>query len=179
MLTHERLLHVVTYYPDTGIFVWRVQRRKAPVGKTIGSKDYARGYWTARIDYKRYYLHRLAWFYMTGEWPKDEIDHINQNKSDNRWCNLREATTKQNLENGPKRKNNTSGAIGVTWHNRDKLWCARIVHNRKKITLGYFKEFDDAVKARNDGVRKYFTHAPACTLPPACPDDPASRDSAA
>lgn len=165
----ERLREIVRYNSRTGVFTWRITRKKCTAGAIVGRVD-DRGYLTAKLDYRIYYLHRAAWLYMTGTWPANDIDHIDQNKSNNRWRNLREATRKQNIENGPRRKNNTSGEIGVTWNKLEKKWVARITHKRKKLSLGYFVNFDDAVAARRAGVLKLFTHAPACGIQDACPD---------
>jgi hypothetical protein len=96
------------------------------------------GYLECSLDSKRYYLHRLAWFYVYKVWPSDNIDHINGNKSDNRLVNLRQATQSQNMHNRNKYKNNTSGYKGVTWHKQYKKWNAQITYNNKLINLGFF-----------------------------------------
>jgi hypothetical protein len=80
----------------------------------------------AAIDYSAltgvlYREHRLAWLYMTGEWPTHEIDHINGDRVDNRFCNLREATASENRWNSRKRVNNTSGYKGVSWDSAKRL----------------------------------------------------------
>lgn len=163
-LTQSRLQELCLYDPESGLFTWKIPRPKCSVGSVVGSPE-PRGYWVAKIDYRRYYVHRLVWLYMTGHWPSDEIDHIDRDKSNNRWQNLREVTTKQNMENTGKKKNNTSGEPGVHWSKTERKWVARICHNYKKITIGYFKDFQDAVNARRNAVKEKFTHAPA-SLPP-------------
>ena len=89
---------------------------------------------------------------------KFEIDHIHgrETRNDNRKSNLRIATHMQNSVNKSLRKNSTSGVTGVIWHKRDKVWQARIKVNYKYIHLGYFDNFDDAVKARMEAEEKYF-----------------------
>lgn len=89
---------------------------------------------------------------------KENADHINQNGLDNQRSNLRPATYKQNAENQDIRKNNTSGYKGVCWHKRTSKWRAQIGHNRKQIHLGYFNKKEDAIKARKQAEKKYFTH---------------------
>lgn len=170
IITQSRLMFLCLYDPETGIFTWRHPRRKCTPGKVVGAMD-SRGYRVAKLDYRRYYLHRLAWLYMTGEWPLDEVDHIDRNKSNNRWENLRAATTKENAENTGLRKSNKSGVTGVSWWNG--YWVARIKSNYKNTTIGYFKDFDSAVKARKEAEKTIFTHAPPQS---SYRDDPGQQD---
>jgi hypothetical protein len=81
---------------------------------------------------------------MTGEWPKDQIDHKNGNRSDNRFCNLREATRSQNLANSAKPCPNQSGLKGVCWNKALGYYVAQIRINGKNVGLGYFKSPMDA-----------------------------------
>lgn len=97
MLSQEYLKSILHYDPETGILSWKVDRRRVKIGQIAGYL--CLGYVAIGIDGKLYKGHRLAWLYMTGEWPKDEIDHINRTKHDNRWVNLREATKEQNCDN--------------------------------------------------------------------------------
>ena len=84
------------------------------------------------------------------------IDHINRDRLNNMRSNLRIATPQQNMMNKGKQKNNTTGVIGVSWNKAREKWEVRIMLNNKKINLGYFKDFEDACKARKDGEIKYF-----------------------
>lgn len=111
-LTIERLKETLDYDPETGIFTWsKVLRRKKIVRGSIAGCLRFGGGWAIRLDGVLYYAHRLAWFYMTGEWPVDVIDHKNRIASDNRWCNLREATCQQNQVN--KLLDNSTGYSNV------------------------------------------------------------------
>jgi hypothetical protein len=101
MITAERLRELFNYDPETG--VWRWIARSSPyscicVGDVAGRVG-GRGYRGIKIDKREYPAARLAWLYMTGEWPRAEIDHVNGNRVDNRWCNLREASNSQNNAN--------------------------------------------------------------------------------
>ena len=91
--------------------------------------------------------HRLIWLYEYGYFP-EMIDHINHTKTDNRLCNLREAVREINGKNRPLQSNNTSGVHGVSWHSRNKRWTARINVDKKRISLGRFANYSDAVNAR-------------------------------
>ncbi len=83
-------------------------------------------------------------------------DHINRNTLDNRKKNLRQATYKENARNGSLAKNNTSGITGVTWNDRDGKWQARIGVDYKSVSLGYFLDKEDAIKARLKAEKEYF-----------------------
>lgn len=114
MITHAELLEILDYDPDTGIFVWKRSRYNGlpKVGAEAGNYQ-ADGYVRIQIKDDKFLAHRLAWFYMTGEWPKAVIDHIH-GKS-NAFRNLREATARQNIWNTAGRKNGTSKWKGVSY----------------------------------------------------------------
>jgi hypothetical protein len=139
-ITAERLREALHYEPATGVFTRSIRTANCvKVGDVTGCLG-ARGYLDIRIDGRLYRAHRLAWLYMTGEWPKSEIDHINGIPADNRFCNLREATRSQNIANERKHVDNTSGFKGVslkTFKSGNCRWQARII-NRKDMHLGYY-----------------------------------------
>lgn len=155
-ITHSRLMEVAEYNPETGIFHRTATlSSRAKKGEALGSPHSA-GYLECRIDGVRYYLHRLAWFYIHGAWPTGEIDHINRDKLDNRIANLRDATHQVNNINKGLMANNTSGHSGVYYQKRSKSFRAQIMINRKMISLGGFKTKEEAVKARLSAEEKYF-----------------------
>lgn len=119
----REMLH---YDPDTGYFTWRtLSSKKAAslIGERAGCLHKVYGYWVIRLDGRLYRACRLAWFWTHGEWPSDEIDHINGDRADDRLCNLREASRKQNAAN--TRGFGESGFKGVSWHKGDAKWRAR------------------------------------------------------
>lgn len=121
VITREKLHHLLDYDPASGVFTRKVSKSSnAQVGQVAGSVD-KRGYIVIRIDGELYKAHRLAHLYMTGEFPPDQIDHINRIKSDNRWKNLRLANGSQNQMNST-RNDNTSGKKGVHWHKQSGKW---------------------------------------------------------
>jgi len=100
------------------------------------------------ISGKEYFAHRLIWVWMTGRWPEKEIDHINENPSDNRWSNLREATPSENHRNRGKQRNNTTGYKGVTFDKRRGLYIADVKLNGKRHSAGHcFKTAEEAYEA--------------------------------
>jgi len=112
MVTQTRLIELLSYDLDTGVFTRRAGVGPTHIGDVAGNPCH--GYWQICIDGRSYYAHRLAWLYMTGEWPKEQIDHINMDKTDNRWNNLRLATPSQNTCNQSARSTNKVGMKGVS-----------------------------------------------------------------
>ena len=145
MLTQKRLKEVLDYSPSTGEFKWLKSGRRGWAGKTAGG--YSRGYRVIRVDDTLYFAHHLAWLYMYGVIP-DMIDHINRVKDDNRIANLRLSDKRLNSYNRGLQTNNTSGITGVSWSKNMSKWEAYIWKKQKKIKLGYFADFEDAVAAR-------------------------------
>ncbi len=97
------------------------------------------------IDGKYRAEHKLAWLWMTGGWPTHEIDHIDNDATNNRWCNLRPATREQNTQNARRRSDNTSGYKGVCLH--EGRFAARVQANGKRKFLGYFYTPEEAYAA--------------------------------
>lgn len=146
-LSAEKLRQFLKYDPATGQFTWvgPAHPRRRP-GDIVGGwgRGSGRGHRTVQIENSPYYLHRLAWLWMTGEWPEHEIDHINGNPTDNRWANLRQATHQENVFN-TWRAAGASGEVGVT--RRREVWCAQVGAFGGMWT-GRFKTKDEAVAAR-------------------------------
>jgi hypothetical protein len=154
-LTAQHLREVLHYEPDTGIFTWLKTRR---AGAVAGSKK-EDGYIRISIRGRDFKASRLAWLYMTGEWPSLLVDHEDRDRGNNRWRNLRQVTHKQNRENTTPTGHGTSGRIGVSWDSQKQRWLAHICHNYQLIRLGRHSTLIDAVAARMRSERLYFTHA--------------------
>jgi hypothetical protein len=147
MLTIEQLKELLEYNPDTGLFTWikLIGTSNRKVGGVAGTKR--DGYIRITIKGKIYSAHRLAYLYTTGNFPENQIDHINHIRHDNRWINLRDATNSQNGANKVKHKNNTSGYKGVYWDKRYKKWRAKIQYMEKSIHIGYYTTPQEAAEA--------------------------------
>lgn len=136
-LTQERLKALLHYAPETGAFTWKVSTaHRVRVGDTAGGLHAIDGYWRIMVDGHPYKASRLAWLYMTGEFPLTYIDHDNRIKSDDSWENLRQATPLENNRNCSVRKDNTSGLRGVSWEKISQKWKAQISVAGKKVSLG-------------------------------------------
>ena len=147
-LSVERLREVISYDPTTGIFEWKGDNHgNRRHGDIAGHLDKRRGIRQIYIDGILYLAHRLAWLYFYGQWPEDQIDHINCNPSDNRICNLRESTQAENTRNTRIAKNNSSGYKGVSRHPNTTKWRARITYLRVEYHLGLFDTAEEAYAA--------------------------------
>jgi hypothetical protein len=149
MLTQSRLKELLHYDPDSGVFTWMAKpgkRGRPNIGDIAGS-IMNRGYRHIKIDGKLHLGHRLAFLYMTGEFPAADTDHINGIRDDNRWLNLRQCTNAENQQNKAPHKNSSSKYVGVSWHKRCQKWRARIRINGKLKYLGLFQAESEAYAA--------------------------------
>jgi len=148
-LTQDRLKELLEYNPGTGIFI-----RKKTVSSNgrlgmVAGYGHPSGYIFIKFDKKAYPAHRLAFLFMTGHFPCNEVDHKNNNKKDNSWSNLRECSRSQNQAHNPKQRNNTSGFKGVSWEKSANKWRTQITFNGKRIHLGLFIDKLEAAKTYN------------------------------
>jgi len=146
-LTQDRLKELLDYNPITGIFTWKISRGRY-AARDLGGGVNVKGYRRIRLDGKKYLASRLAWLYMEGYFPENQMDHINRIRDDDRWVNLRHVSAQCNTRNSKQRKDNISGVTGVYWHTQHDKWGADIQVDHKRKYLGYFKDFTEAVKAR-------------------------------
>lgn len=154
-LTAERLRELLSYDPETGEFRWREipwQSKRAQAG----CLDKSTGYIRIGISGTRYWAHRLAWLYVTGEWPVRQVDHRNLVRSDNRFNNLRQADISQQRANMSKRKDNTSGHRGVYLIPSTGMWLAKMMWRGRRIHLGHFTTIDGAIAARRAANVQHF-----------------------
>lgn len=141
MIDHSRLLDIIDYSPKTGLFRWRPRSgvRKGRLAGSLQNKGYLRVY----VEGRSYLQHRLAWFYMTGAWPPEDIDHINGDRKDNRFVNLRCVSRAVNLQNQKRAKGNTAcGLLGV--QRNKKRFAARIYVLGAPFHLGTYDTPEEA-----------------------------------
>ena len=145
VLTQQYVQKVLDYDPNAGIFTWKQAPRHSPqlVNQQAGTLT-RQGTRRLQINGRNYYCHQLAFLFMTGKWPKGEVDHINHKPDDNRWTNLRESNSHQNSCNRRKQRNNTSGYNGVSWHKGKQKFETKIQVNGKTLHPGSFKRIDFA-----------------------------------
>lgn len=155
-ITAERLRERLSYEKETGIFLWRVNVSNKRAGDIAGTLN--GGYWSIGVDGSVYLAHRLAWLYVTDEWPENDVDHENHNTTDNRWENLRPATHSQNHQNRKVSVKNTSGFTGV--HRANGRWAASIKIDQRRISLGRFDRVEDAAEAYASAKSRIHTFHP-------------------
>lgn len=167
-VTAEVVRDLLDYDPETGVFRWKFRDRKycesdkswkicntRREGKTAGTLDKSDGYRRIKIFTKFYKAHRLAWLHYYGEWPSDQIDHVNCIRDDNRIENLREATNQQNGMNSSSQFG-TSQYKGVCWDKHRNKWQAQIGINGKLKKLGRFEIEIEAARAYDRAAIEHF-----------------------
>lgn len=140
-LTAERLRLLLRYDPETGEFCWLSRPPNSRANKIFNAKYVGRiagcvcprGYRYIKIEQQFFSASRLAWLYMTGEWPKDEADHKDRDPSNNRFNNLREASRSQNGANRGVHKNSRSGVKGVYFSAHHRKWVSQAGGRGKRI----------------------------------------------
>lgn len=146
-LLYDELKQLLHYNPINGWFTWKQNSYQRKAGARAGAIHKHDVYRTITIKHKKIMEHRLAWFYMKGEWPKDRLDHKNKDKADNRFENLREATPLQNARNYTKQKNTSSKYYYVSKDFKNNKWIVAIRCNGKTIYHSRYKNEIDAAKA--------------------------------
>jgi len=155
MITQEILKEYLHYDPDTGFFTWLKSAGKRVKAGMVAGALTSDGYIQIKLLGRVYKAHRLAWFYIAGEWPKEYIDHINGVKNDNRISNIRQATQAENMKNTVVPKTNKSGFKGVCWDKAKNKWLAQLKLYGKTKYLGLFEKPEDASLAYQNAARKY------------------------
>ena len=154
MITQSELKEILFYDEVTGYFARYL--KSIGVWRVVGVKD--ADYLQICINHKLYLAHRLAWLYVHGVWPENQIDHIDHNPKNNKIENLREATPQGNQKNRSMNKNNTSGATGVYLDKVSSKLYVQIMINGKNKCLGRFDNLEDAIIARKNAEIKYNFH---------------------
>jgi HNH endonuclease len=147
--------NLFSYNSQTGAIFWvargRGRIKKKPAGTVIST-----GYIGVLVNGKRYLAHRIAWFLHFGEWPIDQINHINGIRTDNSILNLRLATNAQNGKNYGNNKSNKSGFKGVSWCKYTGKWRSTIKVDGKTLDKGRYSDINDAIFARGKAEIEHF-----------------------
>lgn len=161
MLTQKRLKELLKYDRATGVFTRRIDSGKRwKSGEVAGWTHKHNGYVYIRVDGREYFAHRAAWLYVTGEWPSKDIDHIDGEKTNNRFANLREVSESVNAENQKRaHKDTRSGVLGV--YPVGDRWKAMIVIDKAPVYLGTFDTIQEASAAYLSAKR---LHHRGCTI---------------
>ena len=154
-LTQEQLMGMFDYDSAKGILFRRCFSNGLFTGLEVAGSGSVSGYRYVEISGSNYLEHRLVWVYLKGNWPVDQLDHKNKNRSDNRIQNLRESDNSKNQRNTTLRKSNKSGIMGVHTITDNGKWTARINHNGIRYVLGSFNNFFDACCARKSAEVKF------------------------
>lgn len=142
-LTQEYVKNLFDY--RDGKLYWKVARKNIYIGKQAGHIK-PTGITLVGFDNKTYLIHRIIYLYWHGEMP-EFIDHIDGNPGNNKIENLRRCTKSENNWNSVKRKDNSSGIKGISWHKKDGKWHARLMVDKQNVYLGAYTDIAEAAKA--------------------------------
>tara|TARA_R110000787_G_scaffold4219_1_gene16335 strand:+ start:9 stop:581 length:573 start_codon:yes stop_codon:yes gene_type:complete len=172
ILSAKELASLISYDPMTGKLHWLDRPLGLFKTKRAFSTWNARyagcealtalngsGYLHGGILGQKHRAHRVIWALQTGDWPEEDIDHINGVRSDNSWSNLRAVSRSDNMRNAAMPCTNTSGHVGVHWCKPLSKWAAQIMDDGKSIHLGNFIEKADAIQARKSAENERGYHA--------------------
>ncbi len=152
-ITQNYLKTLFEYDQKTGNLIWLKNKRQKTKGKIAGSLG-SKGHVEIKIDGIKYQAHRLVWLYLNGNFPTNQIDHINRIKSDNRIENLREVTNSENKQNIDKPRGYSNPYMGVYFHKKRKKWRSKITKEGVQYELGFFDTPELAKKAYLDAKKE-------------------------
>ena len=149
----HRLRELLIYDPASGIILWKWNYRSDLIGRRAGNIR-PDGRRRIKIDGRLYYANHVAWALFYGKWPDHEVDHKSRDSADDSICNLRAATPTQQCQNRAFRKN-AVGHRGLRYQSSGNI-AVQIQVNGKKISLGTFATYDEAVAVRLAAEKKFF-----------------------
>lgn len=156
MLDYETAKRLFVYDPESGLLTRReTVHYRARAGDVVGYLS-DQGYLRCKYRQRCYPVHRIIWLLQTGSWPRHEVDHIDNDKTNNRWSNLRDVTPSQNMQNARRaRCNSLTGFLGVTFHPRTGRYSARIYIKGSLRHLGMASTAEEAHAIYVEAKRKH------------------------
>lgn len=149
-----RLHDLFIYDAHSGLLIRRVNRGKGKAGDVVGTR-HSEGYLQVRVDGVWGYVHRIAYALMIGNYPEKEIDHVNGDRTNNKWCNLRAVSHAENMQNRPRAAHSTQPFKGVRQSPTKDKWVARIGVNKKEKYLGTFATAQAANAAYKKAAKQF------------------------
>ena len=153
-LTQARLKEILEYNPESGLFKWKTALKNHKRGWFKGSLG-GTGDLYIGVAMMKYKAHRLAYLYMKGSFPLEVIDHIDGDRANNKWGNLRACSQSENAYNSRMMSNNTSGYKGVSWRDSGKKWCVRVSVKGNYKSFGSFEDYELACLVADEVRDKY------------------------
>ena len=148
-MTPQEVRTVFAYTPENGRLLWNIATCKTQTGDVAGGL--ANGYMQVKYKQRKYMVHRIIWCYVHGDWPKQMIDHIDGDRSNNRIENLRDVSNAKNQYNRHSlNKNNSTGHMGIMYRKRGDAYIVQITVLGAKKYIGYYKHLPDAIVARQN-----------------------------
>jgi len=158
-LTQAQLKELFNYDPLTGVFIRLVNRSNVKAGDVAGGLNHE-GYWRITVDGREYMAHRLAWLYVHGSFPAEQVDHANGQRANNRLSNLRACSNAQNHQNIGSRGIGASNLVGAHWRKQRAMWLAVIVLNGRRHHLGHHPTAEAAHEAYKAAKARLHTFNP-------------------
>lgn len=149
----DKIKSVIEYNQETGVFTWKVKRGCMSAGSVAGSLQ-SNGYLRLQVLGDEFLAHRLAFLMMTGSIP-DEVDHLDGDRINNSWSNLRAASRTENCHNTSLRVNNKSGFKNVNWHPGMRKWEVQVRVEGMKCRFGYYDDIELADLVAQEVRSKY------------------------
>lgn len=157
-LTIEAVKHALDFDPGVGVFVWKNPQSNAVKAGEPAGVIAANGRRYINIGGEKHMAHRLAWFYIHGEWPAGDVKQPNGNYDDCRETNLVHQSRQQTASNRRVNAASKSGCPGVSWDSKRDRWQAHITQNYKQVSLGNFVDLKDAIAARKEAEQSLVIH---------------------
>ena len=151
-MDYEQATALLRYDEETGLLWWKKPGIKRILWRPAGHKD-RHGYIRIMVDYKMYLAHRVIWLLNYGEWPKDQLDHIDRDTSNNRLNNLRDVSNSINQRCAKTKYHTGSGERGITVNA-----CGTVSLRLQGKTIGTYNTLREARQAKEEHNEEVYPH---------------------